>query len=162
MPQVDGLEMLARLKRAGERPEDPGRLHQRMRLRLGRSTPRVRVGRDRLHRQRSTGIVRAKVKALVTLFLKSGEIERKDWDIAAREQEAKRARVKANTAVVQAARAELAVLEKDRYIGVLGHDFEIRYLRSSWVCALQQSPNLAVAERNKVARCRAARTAWRR
>ena len=154
MPQVDGLEMLARLREQAN----------------GRKTPVVFIsgyGYDSAHARRAydlgaidyivkpidPDILRAKVKALVTLSLQERQIERKDWDIAAREQEAKRARLQANTAAVQAARAEIAVREKDRYIGVLGHD--LRNPLSAILMglrALERSPNLGEAERNKVAR----------
>ena len=154
MPQVDGLEMLERLRAQAN----------------GRKTPVVFIsgyGYDSAQARRAyelgaidyivkpidPDILRAKVKALVTLFLQERQIERKDWDLAASEQQAKRARVQANTAAVQAARAKSEVREKDRYIGVLGHD-----LRNPLAAilmglhALERSPNLAPAERDKLAR----------
>jgi len=154
MPGVDGLEMLARLREHTN----------------GRTTPVVFIsgyGYDSAQARRAyelgaidyivkpidPDILRAKVKALVTLFVQERQIERKDWDIAAREQEAKRARLQANTAAVQAARAEIAVREKDRYIGVLGHD--LRNPLSAILMGLHslvRSPNLPAAERDKLAR----------
>jgi signal transduction histidine kinase len=77
-------------------------------------------------------ILRAKIKALVTLFLQERQIERHGKDMA----------VAVNT-----------VREKDRFIGVLGHD-----LRNPLTAimiglhGLERSPNLAAAERDKVAR----------
>ena len=154
MPQVDGFEMLARLREQAN----------------GRKTRVVFIsgfGYDSAQARRAyelgavdyivkpidPDILRAKVKALVTLFLQERQIERKDWDIAASEQQAKRARVLANAATVQAARAEGAVREKDRYIGVLGHD--LRNPLSAILMglrALERSPNVGPAERDKVAR----------
>jgi signal transduction histidine kinase len=154
MPQVDGLEMLARLRQQGN----------------GRKTPVVFIsgyGYDSAQARRAyelgaidyivkpidPDILRAKIKALVTLFLQERQIERKDWDIAASEQKAMRARVQANAAAVQAAQAENAVREKDRYIGVLGHD--LRNPLSAILMglhSLERSPNVAAAERDKIAR----------
>lgn len=154
MPQVDGLEMLARLR------EQPN----------GREIPVVFIsgyGYDSAQARRAydlgaidyivkpidPDILRAKVKALVKLFVQERQIERKDWDIAARDQEAKRARVHANAVEVKVARAESELREKDRYIGVLGHD--LRNPLSAIMMGLrllERSPNLGAAERGKVAR----------
>ena len=154
MPQVDGLEMLTRL-----REQANGRKTRVVFISgFGYDSAQARRAfelgaTDYIVKPIDPDILRAKVKALVTLFLQERQIERKDWDIAASEQKAKRARVQANAATVQAARAEGAVREKDRYIGVLGHD--LRNPLSAILMglrALDRSPNLAVAERNKVAR----------
>ena len=86
-------------------------------------------------------ILRAKIKALVTLFLQEREIER-----------GRRGR-KGSRQGRDMAVAETTLREKDRYIGVLGHD-----LRNPLTAimiglhGLERSPNLAPAERDKVAR----------
>ena len=67
-------------------------------------------------------ILRAKIDALVTLFEQEREIEQRDAALRTTEQEAQTARAAASAASVQAARAESTLREKDRYIGVLGHD----------------------------------------
>jgi sigma-B regulation protein RsbU (phosphoserine phosphatase) len=77
-------------------------------------------------------ILRAKIKALVTLFLQERQIERQGRDMAV---------------------AENTLREKDRYIGVLGHDLR-NPLNAILIGmhGLERSPNLAAAERDKVAR----------
>ena len=154
MPQVDGLEMLTRLRAQANDRKTPVVFISGYGYDSAQARRAYELGAiDYIVKPIDPDILRAKVKALVTLFLQERQIERKDWDIAAREQEAKRARIQANTATVQAARAEIAVREKDRYIGVLGHD--LRNPLSAILMglhALERSPNLAPAERDKLAR----------
>ena len=154
MPQVDGLEMLARLRAQANDRKTPVVFISGYGYDSAQARRAYELGAiDYIVKPIDPDILRAKVKALVTLFLQERQIERKDWDLAASEQKAKRARVQANTAAVQAARAESEVREKDRYIGVLGHD-----LRNPLAAilmglhALERSPNLAPAERDKLAR----------
>jgi signal transduction histidine kinase len=133
MPKVDGLEMLARLRERAQVRKTPVMFISGYDYDSAQARRAYEMGAiDYIVKPMDPDILRAKIKALVTLFLQERQIERQGRDMAV---------------------AENTLREKDRYIGVLGHD-----LRNPLTAimiglhGLERSPNLAPAERDKVAR----------
>ncbi len=133
MPNVDGLEMLARLRERANARKTPVLFISGYDYDSAQARRAYEMGAiDYIVKPMDPDILRAKIKALVTLFLQERQIERHDKDMAA---------------------AESTVRAKDRYIGVLGHD--LRNPLTAIVMGLHslaRSPNLAAAERDKLAR----------
>jgi signal transduction histidine kinase len=154
MPGVDGFEMLSRLRgRAAERTVPVVFLsgygydseHAHRAYKLGAV--------DYIVKPIDPDILRAKIAALVTMIQQARQIEEAQRDIAASTLKAEIARTEAAIASAQASLAESAVREKDRHIGVLGHD--LRTPLSTITIGLHMlstSQNLSEAERSKMAR----------
>jgi len=142
MPGVDGLEMLARLRQRDEARKIPvvflsGYSYDSDQARRAYALGAV----DYIVKPIDPDILRAKIAALVTLFEQEREIERRGRAIRVSEREA--------------AEAKDTIREKDRHIGVLGHD--LRNPLSAIVAGLDVlawSKNLSEAERAIVARTR--------
>ena len=133
MPRVDGLEMLARMRERAKARKTPVLFISGYDYDSTQARRAYEMGAiDYIVKPMDPDILRAKIKALVTLFVQERQIERYGKEMAV---------------------AENTVREKDRYIGVLGHD-----LRNPLTAlmiglyGLERSPNLAPAERDKVAR----------
>jgi signal transduction histidine kinase len=126
MPRVDGLEMLARLREQALARKLPVVFISGYGYDSAQARRAYELGAiDYILKPIDPDILRAKIKALVTLFLQERQIER----------------------------AESEVRAKDRYIGVLGHD--LRNPLSAIAMGLhllEKSPNLGDAEREKLAR----------
>jgi signal transduction histidine kinase len=140
MPGVDGLEMLARLRQRGAARKTPvvflsGHSYDSDQARRAYALGAV----DYIVKPIDPDILRAKIASLVTLFEQEREIERRDQAVRASEREA--------------AEAKHDAREKDRHIGVLGHD--LRTPLAGIVMGLNmlaKSTNLSEAERGIVAR----------
>ena len=156
MPGLDGLEMLARLRRRAS----------------GRGVPVVFLsgfGYDsaQAHRAYELGaldyivkpvdpdILRAKVRALVTIFEQAREIERRGRAITDRERETKEARHLAASAIARTAVAEETIRQKDRYMGVLGHDLRNPlFAILAGLHTLARSPSQGEQDRARIIRMR--------
>jgi signal transduction histidine kinase len=133
MPRVDGLEMLSRLRSRAKVRKTPVLFVSGYDYDSAQARRAYELGAiDYIVKPIDPDILRAKIKALVTLFLQERLIERHGRDMAV---------------------AENTLREKDRYIGVLGHDLR-NPLNAILIGmhGLERSPNLAAAERDKVAR----------
>jgi signal transduction histidine kinase len=133
MPRVDGLEMLSRLRSRAKVRKTPVLFVSGYDYDSAQARRAYELGAiDYIVKPIDADILRAKIKALVTLFLQERLIERHGRDMAV---------------------AENTLREKDRYIGVLGHDLR-NPLNAILIGmhGLERSPNLAAAERDKVAR----------
>jgi signal transduction histidine kinase len=140
MPGVDGLEMLARLRQRGDTRKTPvvflsGYSYDSDQARRAYALGAV----DYIVKPIDPDILRAKIAALVTLFEQEREIERRGRAIRVSEREA--------------ADAKDTVREKDRHIGVLGHDLRNPLFGIvAGLSLLARSKNLSAAERTNVAR----------
>ena len=140
MPGVDGFEMLTRLRRRGEARKMPvvflsGYSYDSDQARRAYALGAV----DYIVKPIDPDILRAKIAALVTLFEQEREIERRGRAMRASEREA--------------ADAKDTVREKDRHIGVLGHDLRNPLFGIlAGLSVLATSKNLSEAERTIVAR----------
>ena len=154
MPRVDGLEMLARLREQARARKTPvvfisGYGYDSEQARRAHELGAV----DYIVKPIDPDILRAKIVALVTLFEQEREIEQRDAALRTTERKAQTAQTAASAASAQVARAESTLREKDRYIGVLGHD--LRNPLSAIVVGLNlltKSPNLPDTESRQVAR----------
>jgi signal transduction histidine kinase len=140
MPGVDGLEMLTRLRQRGEARKTPvvflsGYSYDSDQARRAYALGAV----DYIVKPIDPDILRAKIAALVTLFEQEREIERRGRAIRVSERET--------------AEAKDTVREKDRHIGVLGHDLRNPLFGIvAGLNVLARSNNLSEAERATVAR----------
>jgi signal transduction histidine kinase len=154
MPRVDGLEMLARLRERAQARKTPvvfmsGYGYDSQQARRAYELGAV----DYIVKPIDPDILRAKIAALVTLFEQAREIEHRDAALRTSERKAQTAHAVASAASVQVARAEDSLREKDRYIGVLGHD--LRNPLAAIVVGLNlltKSQNLSDAEKRQLAR----------
>jgi signal transduction histidine kinase len=154
MPRVDGLEMLARLRQRAQARKTPVLFISGYGYDSKQARHAYELGAvDYIVKPIDPDILRAKIAALVTLFEQEREIEQRDAALRTTEQKAQTARAAASVASAQVARAESTLREKDRYIGVLGHD--LRNPLSAIVVGLNlltKSQNLPDAERKQVGR----------
>jgi signal transduction histidine kinase len=140
MPRVDGLEMLARLRERVTGRKVPvlfvsGYAYDSEQARRAYSLGAV----DYILKPIDPDILRAKVGALVTLFVQEQEIKRHRDALIESERTAQRALAE--------------VRDKDRHIGVLGHDLRNPLAAmTAGVDLLRRSPNLSDAERARLAR----------
>ena len=140
MPRVDGLEMVARLREQTMARKTPVVFISGYGYDSAQARRAYELGAiDYIVKPIDPDILRAKIKALVTLFLQERKIERHSHEIAATEQ--------------KAARAESVIREKDRYIGVLGHDLRNPLSAIAMgLHALEKTPTLAATEPARVSR----------
>ncbi len=121
MPLVDGLEMLARLRQQAKARKTPVVFVSGYGYDSAQARRAYELGAiDYIVKPIDPDILRAKIKALVTLFLRSA----RSSDTSARSQRPSR----------KAARAKSAIREKDRFIGVLGHDLRNPLSAIRWAC----------------------------
>ena len=140
MPLVDGLEMLARLRQRAQARKTPVVFVSGYGYDSAQARRAYELGAiDYIVKPIDPDILRAKIRALVTLFLQERKIERHNDEIAATEQ--------------KAARAESAIREKDRFIGVLGHDLRNPLSAIAMgLQALERTPTLAATEPARLSR----------
>lgn len=140
MPRVDGFEMLDRLRQSSSRRKVPvvfvsGYAYDSEQARRAYALGAI----DYIVKPIDPDILRAKVSALVTLFLQERQIERQRDELIESE--------------LRAQRALAEVRNKDRHIGVLGHDLRNPLAAMmAGIELLRRSPHLFPADRSKLAR----------